>query len=272
MKYDEVKKVVAPKEASLAQAQAELSVLEAALAEKQGQLRAVESRLEELRENLKLTTEKMQNLEKEVDLCGKKLVRAQKLISGLGGEKVRRTQAANNLQIIYDNLLGDVLISAGVIGYLGPFTAAFRDECVTDWIKFSKSKKIACSDPDKYSLSNTLGEPIKIQQWNIAGLTKDEFSIDNAVIVFNSKRWPLMIDPQGQANRWIKNSEKDNKMEIIKLTDSDYMRVIENCLQFGYPLLLENVNEELDSSLEPPLLKQTFKQGGVEMIKLGDNI
>ena len=61
-------------------------------------------------------------------------------------------------------------------------------------------------------------------------------------------------------------------MEIIKLTDSDYMRVIENCLQFGYPLLLENVNEELDSSLEPPLLKQTFKQGGVEMIKLGDNI
>lgn len=70
-----------------------------------------------------------------------------------------------------------------------------------------------------------------------------------------------MIDPQGQANKWVKNSEKDNKLNIIKLTDDDYMRTLENCIQFGSPLLLENVGEELDPSLEPLLLKQTFKQG-----------
>jgi dynein heavy chain len=237
------------------------------LAEKQGQLEAVEDRLENLRAYLKASQDKMESLEREVDLCGKKLVRAQKLIGGLGGEKTRWTQAANNLQIVYDNLLGDVLVSAGVIGYLGAFTAVFRD-----WTKYSKSQNVACSDPEKYSLISTLGEAIKIQQWNIAGLPKDAFSIDNAVIVFNSKRWPLMIDPQNQANRWIKNSEKDNKLEIVKLTDSDYMRTFENCIQFGYPVLLENIGEELDPSLEPLLLKQVFKQAGVEMIKLGDNI
>ena len=71
--------------------------------------------------------------------------------------------------------------------------------------KISKSKKIACSDADKYSLSGTLGEPIKIQQWNIFGLPKDSFSIDNAVIVFNSKRWPLMIDPQLQGTKFYFN-------------------------------------------------------------------
>ena len=70
-----------------------------------------------------------------------------------------------------------------------------------------------------------------------------------------------MIDPQGQANKWVKNSEKDNNLSVIKLTDNDYMRILENCLQFGTPLLLENVGEELDPSLEPLLLKQTFKQG-----------
>ena len=48
---------------------------------------------------------------------------------------------------------------------------------------------------------------------------------------------------------------------MIKLTDSDYMRTLENCVQFGCPLLLENVGEELDPSLEPLLLKMTFKQG-----------
>jgi len=72
---------------------------------------------------------------------------------------------------------------------------------------------------------------------------------------------PLMIDPQGQANKWVKNMEKEHKLSIIKLTDSDYMRTLENCITFGNPLLLENVGEELDPSLEPLLLKQTFKQG-----------
>ena len=72
-----------------------------------------------------------------------------------------------------------------------------------------------------------------------------------------------MIDPQGQANKWVKNSEKDNNLSVIKLTDGDYMRTLENCIQFGTPLLLENVREELDPSLEPLLLKQTFKQGTV---------
>jgi len=70
-----------------------------------------------------------------------------------------------------------------------------------------------------------------------------------------------MIDPQGQANKWVKNSEKEHQLAVIKLTDADYMRNLENCIQFGNPLLLENVGEELDPSLEPLLLKQTFKQG-----------
>ena len=72
---------------------------------------------------------------------------------------------------------------------------------------------------------------------------------------------PLMIDPQGQANKWVKNSERENNLQVVKLTNPDYMRTLENCIQFGTPVLIENVREELDPSLEPLLLKQTFKQG-----------
>ena len=35
--------------------------------------------------------------------------------------------------------------------------------------------------------------------------------------------------------------------------------------QFGTPVLLENIGEELDPLLEPLLLKQTFRQGGVDV-------
>ena len=59
---------------------------------------------------------------------------------------------------------------------------------------------------------------------------------------------------------------------VIKLSDANYVRTLENSIQFGTPVLLENVGEELDPILEPLLLKQTFKQGGVNYIYLGENV
>ena len=51
----------------------------------------------------------------------------------------------------------------------------------------------------------------------------------------NARRWPLMIDPQGQAKKWVKNMERANSLHIIKLTDADFVRTLENCIQFGTP-------------------------------------
>ena len=45
-----------------------------------------------------------------------------------------------------------------------------------------------------------------------------------------------MIDPQGQANKWVKNMEKKNNLHVIKMTDADYVRTLENCIQFGTPV------------------------------------
>ncbi|XP_071374585.1 dynein axonemal heavy chain 12 [Centroberyx affinis] len=268
--YDRVAKVVAPKKANLAEAQQSLATTMALLDQKRAELKEVEDRLAALQKTFEEKTEEKAQLEFQVDLCARKLERAEKLIGGLGGEKTRWSKAADDLQNTYDNLTGDVLISAGVIAYLGAFTAGFRQDCTKIWTKLCQSKNIPSSDD--FSLSKTLGDPIKIRAWNIAGLPTDSFSIDNGVIVSNSRRWPLMIDPQGQANKWVKNSEKDNNLSLIKLTDGDYMRTLENCIQFGTPLLLENVGEELDPSLEPLLLKQTFKQGGVDCIRLGESV
>lgn len=50
-----------------------------------------------------------------------------------------------------------------------------------------------------------------------------------------------MIDPQGQANKWIKNMERANNLHVIKLSDADFVRTLENCIQFGTPVLLENI-------------------------------
>lgn len=140
---------------------------------------------------------------------------------------------------------------------------------MVEWHQLCQDKKIPCSEI--FSLNITLGEPVKIRAWTIAGLPVDSFSIDNGIIVSNSRRWPLMIDPQGQANKWVKNMERENKIQVVKMTDTNYLRTLENAITFGNPILMESVGEELDPILEPILQKATFKQQGVDYIKLGDN-
>uniref|UniRef100_H3A7W8 Dynein axonemal heavy chain 2 n=1 Tax=Latimeria chalumnae TaxID=7897 RepID=H3A7W8_LATCH len=83
-------------------------------------------------------------------------------------------------------------------------------------------------------------------------------------------RWPLMIDPQGQALKWIKNMELGKGLKIIDLQMHDFLRTLENAVQFGFPVLLQNVQEELDPSLAPILNKSVTVVGGQMMIKLGD--
>lgn len=50
--------------------------------------------------------------------------------------------------------------------------------------------------------------------------------------------------------------EKNNNLDVLKLTDKDFLRSLENAVRFGKPCLLENVGEELDPALEPILLQQ----------------
>lgn len=214
--------------------------------------------------------QKKGDLEKQVESVSNQLIRAEKLIGSLGDEQGRWTESAESLNNRIGYLLGDVLIGSASVAYLGTFTKLFRDEILANWSETTKANGIQCSNDTK--LSTVFGDPVRIREWILYGLPNDTFSIDNAIILDNTKRWPLMIDPQGQANKWIRNLEKSKKLQVIKLTDSDYIRKLENAIQFGTPVLLENIGEELDPILEPLLLKQIFKQGGVNCIKLGDSV
>lgn len=64
--------------------------------------------------------------------------------------------------------------------------------------------------------------------------------------------------------------EQDNELTIIKLNDHQFGRTLENSIQFGKPLLIENVGETLDPILEPILLKQIIVSGTRKLIKLGE--
>jgi dynein heavy chain len=80
-----------------------------------------------LSDDLDRSIENKEMLEKKYKQCSEQLVRAEILIENLGGEKGRWGTLAEELKIFFVKLTGDVLISAGLIGYLGAFTAKYRE-------------------------------------------------------------------------------------------------------------------------------------------------
>ncbi len=266
--YSKVAKEVEPKRQRLAAANQQLQDAQSKLKEKQDALNEVESRVAELQRQLRQAETDKKSLADQAELCEKRLVRAGKLTSALGDEAIRWGETAEVISKNLERLVGDVFLASACVSYYGAFTGQYRDGMVASWIEQCQELEIPVS-PD-FNLRGTLSDAVVVREWIIAGLPTDSVSIDNGVLVARGKRWPLMIDPQGQANRWIKNLQEKNGLRIAKLGDANYMRTLENAVRLGNAVLLEDIGEVLDPALEPLLQKQLFKQGGRVLLRLGD--
>ncbi|GFN88548.1 dynein heavy chain 1, axonemal [Plakobranchus ocellatus] len=268
-KYHFVAVAVAPKREKLRLAMEELDATEKILAAAKRKLSEVEEGVFQLQRRYSDSMNKKQNLEEKCKLCQARLDRADKLINSLADEKDRWGDTIQKYESLVHNVPGDVLISAGFIAYLGPFTVNYRVRMASEWSQALPNLGVPAS-PDA-GLLNTMGDPVKIRSWQIFGLPADLYSVENSVIAHLSRRWPLFIDPQGQANKWIKNMEAENEICLVKQSSRDFIRVLENAIRFGKPCLMENVGSDLDPSLESILLKRVFRQQGTLVIRIGDN-
>ncbi|CAJ1352426.1 unnamed protein product, partial [Effrenium voratum] len=269
-KYHFVARAVEPKRQLLKQAEGELAECQEKLEAAQAKLAAVQSKIEALETSFNQAVQKQKELQDDMNLCEVKLQRAHKLINGLGGEKARWGQNVKDLTAQLGLLPGDCIVAAGMVSYAGPFTSQVRGECEDLW-----RQELALLDMGHTagcSMSNVLGDPVKIQQWVVCALPNDQLSIENGIIIDRSRRWPLMIDPQRQANKYIKNMGKDTEtgIDVCKLSEKNFLRTLELGIQFGKWILLENIGINLDPALEPVLGQQKVKDGSGYIIKLGD--
>lgn len=107
---------------------------------------------------------------------------------------------------------------------------------------------------------NLICDDTVIAGWNNEGLPSDRMSEENATILTNSSRWPLLVDPQLQGIKWIKQKYKD-KLLVARLTQKGYLDVIEKAVTNGETLLIENIEETVDAVLDPLLGRQFVKKG-----------
>ncbi|XP_069805044.1 dynein axonemal heavy chain 2 isoform X1 [Dendropsophus ebraccatus] len=266
--YGRIFRVVEPKRARMNAALSQLAEKQASLAEAQNKLREVGERLEQLKMQYDEKLAQKEQLRAEAELMEVKLQRAGTLVTGLAGEKTRWEQTVTGLEQDLGFLVGDCLLASAFLSYMGPFLSSYREEILSLWSKEVREMSVPCST--NFSLTTFLSSPTIVREWNLQGLPSDSFSSDNGVIVTRGNRWPLMVDPQGQASKWIKSMESANQLKVIDLQMPDYMRILEQAIQFGTPVLLQNVQEDLDPSLSPILNKSVTKVGGKLQIRLGD--
>ena len=124
---------------------------------------------------------------------------------------------------------------------------------------------------ENVSIKVVLGDPVRIREWQIQGLPSDDFSSDSAIITEYSDRWCLFIDPQMQANIWLKNRLRP-EFKVIKPTmDQKIMsRFLEAAIPMGTAVIFEDANETFDPMLDPLLAKQIEKKGNDLFIKFGE--
>eukprot|EP00899_Mesostigma_viride_P009796 jgi/Mesvir1/18818/Mv04309-RA.2 len=267
--YHQVAKFVEPKIVALHEAEAQLKIASKQLAEAEEKMAVVQAKLDKMQAEFDGAMKEKQRLEDDAERTQRRMDAANALISALSGEEHRWTEQSREFAATIDRLTGDCALASSFLSYCGPFNREFRDmlvkkqflqDCVDKSIPVTRSLEV----------TKFLVEEAEVGEWTLQGLPSDELSIQNGLLVTRATRWPLLIDPQGQGLAWIKQKEVDAGIKVTNFGDRMFRNTLEDCLAFGRPLLIENIEEEVDPVLDPILEKRFVKSGKGLKVVLAD--
>ncbi|XP_039332256.2 dynein axonemal heavy chain 17 [Saimiri boliviensis] len=268
VRFYEVYCDVAPKRQALEEANAEL-------AEAQEKLSRIKNKIAELNANLsnltsafeKATAEKIK-CQQEADATNRVISLANRLVGGLASENVRWAESVESFKNQGITLCGDVLLISAFVSYVGYFTKKYRNELMEKfWIPYIHNLKVPVPITNGLDPLSLLTDDADVATWNNQGLPSDRMSTENATILCNTERWPLIVDAQLQGIKWIKN-KYGRELKAIRLGQKSYLDIIEQAISEGDTLLIENIGETVDPVLDPLLGRNTIKKG--KYIKIGD--
>ncbi|KAK6491177.1 dynein heavy chain 11 [Huso huso] len=268
IRYYEVFCDVEPKRQALSQANTDLDTAT-------GKLETIRKKLVDLDANLRRLTTRFEKATAEKVRCQDEVTRtnrtielANRLVKGLESENIRWAQSVQLFEAQEKTLCGDTLLTAAFVSYIGSFTRHYRQELVESmWITFLKSQKVPIPLTEGLDPIGMLTDDATVAAWNNEGLPSDRMSTENATILTNCERWPLMIDPQQQGIKWIKN-KYGSDLKVVCLGQKGYLDTIERAVAGGETVLIENLEETVEPVLDTLLGRNTIKKG--RYIRIGD--
>uniref|UniRef100_A0A3P8NTU2 Dynein axonemal heavy chain 11 n=1 Tax=Astatotilapia calliptera TaxID=8154 RepID=A0A3P8NTU2_ASTCA len=268
IRFHEVLCEVEMKRMCLTQANADLAEAAEKLDALRKKLAELDSSLETLKIAFEKATSEKLRFQEEVNRTNKTIELANRLVKGLESENVRWAHSVAQYHEQEETLCGDVLLTAAFISYAGSFSKKYRKELLDNlWMPFLHSQKMSIPMTEGLDPVLMLTDDAMVAQWNNEGLPGDKMSTQNATILTNCERWPLLIDPQLQGIKWIK-SRYGNSLKVVSLGQRGYVDVIEQAVVAGDTVLIENLEETIDPVIDPLLGRHTIKKGSC--IKVGD--
>ncbi|OXU20057.1 hypothetical protein TSAR_001625, partial [Trichomalopsis sarcophagae] len=143
----------------------------------------------------------------------------------------------------------------------------YRQNLFTTWCQHLHSANLQFR-PD-IARTEYLSNPDERLRWQAHALPADELCTENAIMLKRFNRYPLIIDPSGQATEFLINEYKDRKITKTSFLDDSFRKNLESALRFGNPLLVQDV-ENYDPILNPVLNRELRRTGGRVLITLGD--
>ncbi|XP_045149226.1 dynein axonemal heavy chain 9 [Echinops telfairi] len=259
---------VEPKRQALSKATSELTAAQEKLA-------AITVKIAHLNENLAKLTAKFEKAtadklkcQQEAEVTSGTISLANRLVGGLASENVRWAEAEQDFQQQERTLCGDILLTTAFISYLGFFTKRYRQSLMDGaWRPYLSQLKVPIPVTPNLDPLRMLTDEADVATWQNEGLPADRMSMENATVLVNCERWPLMVDPQLQGIKWIKNKYGED-LRVTQIGQKGYLQTIEHALEAGDVVLIENLEESIDPVLGPLLGREVIKKG--RFIKIGD--
>eukprot|EP00730_Choanoeca_flexa_P004836 TRINITY_DN11816_c0_g3_i1.p1 TRINITY_DN11816_c0_g3~~TRINITY_DN11816_c0_g3_i1.p1 ORF type:complete len:1768 (+),score=556.53 TRINITY_DN11816_c0_g3_i1:318-5306(+) len=236
---------------------------------------AVQETLVVLEERLNsLTTEYnvlQKNIGKTEDMLNTtklKVGRSVQLLESLKDEQERWSAGTAEFEQQLSTMVGDSLLAGAFIAYAGYFDQTYRKMLFRQWRTHLEKARI--SFQKDLSITEYLSTPDERFDWKNNGLPEDELCVENAIMLKYTHRYPMVIDPAGQAIDFILKQNAASKMSKTSFHDKSFRKTLESALRFGTPLLVQQA-ESYDALLNPVLNKEVKRNAGRVLIQLGQD-
>ena len=269
-------KIVKPKLEALRVAEAMLSTKLRELAEAKAHLETVRAKVDGLQARFEAKVLEKKHIEEEARQMQRKTFQASALIEALGGERERWSREASEFADTKHKLIGDCATVAAFVSYCGPFNQEFRRQMVRQtFVGSARAHGVPASED--LDVIPFLVNQVTISDWNRDGLPRDNLSIENGILITASKRFPLLIDPQGQALSWVRRRERMHTSDahslkggVTTLGNSRFREQLEHSMENGRTLIVVGIEHDLDPMLDPLLEGEFFYKGGRKHVMILD--
>ena len=268
MKCSTVLLMIEPLTNELKSLQAETASMQQQQTEVAALVAELEKSIAKYKEEYALLIAEAERIKKLLQECSEKVDRSVTLLKSLDSERTRWAKGSEGFNAQMATVVGDALLSSAFMGYAGYFDQSYRASLMSKWL--SQLAKSQIDFRPELSIAEFLSTPDERLRWKQNELPSDDLCTENAIMLQRFIRFPLIIDPAGQATDFVLNEWKSRNISETSFLDPNFRKHLENALRFGTPLLVRDA-EAYDPILNPVLNKEVKKAGGRHLICIGDS-